>query len=182
MSDTTDATPWHESIRAFRARGGQPADHPACALLTEVAGRIRWVATDRERAAAEEWLARTPRSATDRRLEANARWTVELLSDRELADWFIDGLDDATVRREEERALDAWDRAARPWAAEVIPVRRGFRCDISGRTDRVVALRLTPRRVPDRDEILLDVGAVMSICTRGMDDLEAALQRVLHES
>lgn len=183
MTDT-DATPWHESVHDYRSRGGEPADHPSSDFLTEVACRMRWIAAERELTIAEVQLAGrggTARSATDRRAESHARWTIELLTDRELADWFVEGLPDAVVRLEEARALDAWDKELRPWAAEVVLLRDGFRCDITGRSDRFVALRLTPRLAEDADDLLLEVGAVMGICERGMGHLEAALELAVGE-
>lgn len=175
-TDTTDATPWHESIQAYRHRGAEPADHPAREFLTEIAGRIRWTESKEELASAEERLAQQgTRTSTDHRAESRVRWTIELLSDQGLADWFIDGLDDDLVQREEALALDAWHRQARPWDAEVVPIREGFRCDISGRADRVVALRLSPRVALDAEPLHLDVATVMSVCEHGLADLEAAL-------
>ena len=185
MSDT-DATPWHESIQAYRSRGGEPAEHPSSDLLTEVACRLRWTARERELAIAEVQLAGRDDdpsgSATDRRVESHARWTIELLTDRELADWFVAGLPEEVVRLEETRALDAWDKEVRPWAAEVVLLRDGFRCDITGRSDRLVALHLTPREAEDAEDLFLEIGAVMGICERGMVELEAALEDVLSGS
>jgi hypothetical protein len=83
------------------------------------------------------------------------------------------------VRIEEARTLDAWDKEVRPWAAEVVLLRNGFQCDITGRSDRTVALHLTPRQAADADDLLLEVGAVMGICERGMGVLEAALEEVV---
>jgi hypothetical protein len=180
MSDDTHAsTPWHESIQDYRERGGEPADHPSSDFLTEIACRMRWIAPERELAIAEVQLAAEPATGTDRRVESHARWTIELLTDRELADWFVAGLPDAVVRLEESRTLDAWDKQMRPWGAEVVLLRDGFQCDISGRDDRLVALRLTPREAPDADALLLEVGAVMGVCERGMADLETALDHVM---
>jgi hypothetical protein len=178
VSDTHASTPWHESIQDYRARGGRPTDHPSSDVLTEIACRMRWIAPERELTIAEVQLATASATGTDRRVESQARWTIELLTDRELADWFVEGLPDDVVRLEEARALDAWDKQLRPWAAEVVLLREGFKCDITGRNDRFVALRLTPREAPDADDLLLEVGAVIGLCERGMTDLEAALDHV----
>ncbi len=181
MTDT-GATPWHESIEDYLRRGGDPAEHPSSEFLIEVACRVRWTVAERELAIAEAQLAGLAdqaRSAKDRRVESHARWTIELLTNRELADGFVDGLPDEVVRREEARALDFWDKEVHPWAAEVVLLRDGFRCDITGRGNRLVALHLSPRQAEDADDLFLEVGAVMGICDRGIGVLEAALKEVV---
>jgi len=178
----TGATPWHESIEDYLSRGGDPAEHPSSDFLIEVACRVRWTVAERELAIAEAQLADRAdpaRSATDRRIESHARWTIELLTNREVADRFVDGLPDEVVRLEEARALDFWDKEVHPWAAEVVLLRDGFQCDITGRRDRLVALHLTPRQAEDADDLFLEVGAVIGICNRGMGALEAALEEVV---
>lgn len=111
-------------------------------------------------------------------MESIARWTVELLSDSALADWFLDGLPEEAQQREEAVTLDAWDRLHRPWAAEVVVVREPYRCAISGRTDGTVALRLTSRVDDDGETLLLHVAEVMGTCQRGLAGVEEGLDLV----
>ncbi len=178
MTHTTDAgAPWHETIAGYRERGGQPADHTAVDLLAEVVGRMRWVDGERELALARERLDDLE-PATDRRVESISRWTVELLSDSALADWFLDGLPEEVQEREEAATLDGWDRLHRPWAAAVVVTREPFRCAISGRTDGTVALRLTSRIDDDGETLLLHVAEVMGTCQRGLARVEEGLDLV----
>lgn len=169
MTDSTSRDPSrHQTLRAFRAQGGNPADHPHAAALAEVAGRGRWLAREHLRQRAAEKVA-------EGTAEPINRWTVELLDDDALADWFIEGLPENLVVLEERRTMEAWDREHRPWAAEVVVLWDGYRCAISGRTDSAVALRLTPRLDEDRDPILLHPDEVAVTCARGMQVLEEAL-------
>lgn len=178
MIHTTDAgAPWHETIAAYRARGGRPVDHPAADHLAEVVGRMRWIDGERELAQARRQLDELE-PTTDRRVESITRWTVELLSDSALADWFLDGLPEEVQQREEAATLDAWDRLHRPWAAEVVLVREPYRCAISGRTDGTVALRLTSRIDDDGETLLLHVAEVMGTCQRGLARVEEGLDLV----
>jgi len=169
MTDSTSRDPSrHQTLRAYRAQGGNPADHPHAVALTEVAGRGRWLAREHLRQQAAGKVAEGRAKPID-------RWTVELLDDDALADWFIEGLPDDLVALEERRTMEAWDREHRPWAAEVVVLWDGYRCAISGRTDSAVALRLTPRLEEDREPILLHPDEVAVTCARGMQVLEEAL-------
>ena len=169
MTDDTSRDPSrHQTLRAFRARGNNPADHPNAAALAEVAGRDRWLAREHHR---REAAARVEAGTA----EPIDRWTIELLDDDALADWFIEGLPDDLVVLEERRTMEAWDLEHRPWAAEVVVLWEGYRCDISGRTDSAVALRLTPRLEEDARPILLHPDEVAVTCARGMQVLEEAL-------
>jgi hypothetical protein len=180
MSNTTDhgSAPWHETISAYRARGGRPADHPAVEELTQVAGRRRWVAHQAELVLARGRLERVEGSTTDRRVESIDRWTVELLVKPALADWFLDGLPEEVVEHEEAVTLDAWDRLRRPWAVEVVIARTPYQCAISGRTDGPVALKLTSRVDDLGQSLLLHPAVVMAACKRGMDLVDGGLDLI----
>lgn len=170
MTDSTSRDPSrHQTLRAFRARGGNPADHPHAAALAEAAGRGRWLA----RALLRREAAAKVEAGTAEPID---RWAIELLDDDALADWFIEGLPENLVALEERRTMEAWDLEHRPWAAEVVVLWDGYRCAISGRTDSAVALRLTPRLEEDRDPILLHPDEVAVTCARGLHVLEEALE------
>ncbi len=165
MTDPTSHPAWHETLRAYMDRGGSPAEHPAAHLLVEVAGADRWLA----RTFYREEAARRVAAGPDDPLHG---WTVELLDDDELADRFLDGLPDEMVRSEERSTMEMWDRQHRPWALKLVVIREGYHCAISGRTDSLIALELTPRLEEGDDPILLHPDEVLGVHARGLQILE----------
>lgn len=150
----------HQTLAAYRAAGGNPADHPAVEDLVPVACLDRWVYPDRLRSRVEatHLAARTVLQL----------WTLELLDDPKLAEWFVDGLPTEVVAAEEEGARREWDVLHRPWRAELKVCPEGFRCEVSGRTDGVVAIKLTPRFDEDRDRIWLHPDEIVSLYQRSL--------------
>jgi hypothetical protein len=147
-----------ETLAAYRAGGGRPADHPDRDNLLQAAGIDRWIYRDTTKAVYEAIAEaeRTPVQAM----------SLELLWDDELADWFLDGLPADVAEGQASDATGEWDVLHRPWRAGFTVRSDGFRCDISGRTDGAIALQLTPRYDEDRDPILLHPDEVMGLLQR----------------
>ena len=102
-----------ESIRALRAHGGRPTDLPDALLLGEVAGHDRLAARDLAPADVEAELAAV--DPADPAAEARRtwlRWQVELLTDDDLADWFLASLPAELVTRLAAKAVET--RGLRP--------------------------------------------------------------------
>ena len=169
MSDATSRAPSrHQTLRAFKARGGNPAAHPDVDLLTEVAGRHRWVARQVYR---DEAVAKVEAG----RATPIDRWTVELLDDDALADWFLGGLSEDAAALEEQAAMEVTDRRHRPWAATIVVEREGYSCAISGRTDSRIALELT-QRDSDQGRLLLHPDEVLGVIARGLQLVEEGIE------
>lgn len=169
MSDPTSRDPSrHQTLRAFKERGGNPASHPDVDLLTEVAGRQRWWARTvhrREAAAKVEDGTATPVD----------RWTVELLDDDALADWFLAGLPADAVKLEEQAVMEAEDRRHRPWSAAIVVERLGYSCAISGRSDSLIALELAPRD-SDQEPVLLHPDEILGVVARGLQLVDEGVE------
>jgi len=82
-----------ESIRALRSRGGHPTDLPDALLLGEVAGHDRLAARQHALAHVEADLAAVdPADPSAEARRTWLHWQVELLTDDDLATWFLAGL------------------------------------------------------------------------------------------
>lgn len=165
----------HETLATYRARGGEPTAHPAVEFLSELAGHDRWLARDiiLANARIDHTLGLDEAESL---MSSIDRWTIELMEDDELADWFLDGLPDEIIRREERYAVQTWDEARRPWTAEVVLQHEPYQCMISGRAGHRLAVRLTRRLDPYHDPILLYPAEILSVIERGLHALEEGLE------
>lgn len=165
--DTSRDASRHQTLAAYRAAGGDPAEHPDLDTLLQVAGFDRWVHPD-------EIKTRLGRIPAAERTPVEA-WSVELLGDDELAEWFLDGLPPDVVEQQESAARREWDVLHRPWKAELVVRREGFRCDITGRGDGTVGILLSPRLDEDREPILLHLDEVVALGQRSLAAVEEAV-------
>lgn len=164
----------HVTLSDYRAAGYEPADHPAAGFLGEAAGHDRWIARDIILANARRDLPPDEDEIGDV-MTSISRWVIELMEDDELADWFLDGLGEETIEREERYAVEAWDVNRRPWAAEVVIEPEPYQCGISGRAGSLLAVRLTHRLDPGVEPILMHPAEALGVIERGLHALDDAL-------
>ncbi len=142
-----EGTERHQSLAAYRAAGGQPADHSHAEMLLESASTERWVYPE-ERLALLVAIPAAKRTSTH-------LWEMELHTDPDVAEWFLAGFPAEVVAELEAAARREWDRQHRPWRAELVVHRDGFTCSISGRTDGVEAVEFTPRLEDWEDDLIV---------------------------